>query len=379
MEQDRTAKPLTTKFVKRAPRLTKPLELKKHPRPRQRHIQRQMVSVKAKARREDLASFAQAVHVAESFARPAVSVGRPVLFGAGSAEPQLVADVIEGTIEAQQRIDMALEMVDIDALDTGEYQAMVVQDPHDKRNVKGFFHMARLRSPVIDFVSTPESVVWTEWMRTNSMFRIAEAVNRYTSIRADYRDTFTPDDRKLLKVPMVFLMPISRFELTNSESLNLGDYLTSGGFLFGDWGHRQVIESLYQVVERALTAKDIGPTEWQSVVLPDKHPLFHCFFDFDGAPPGGVDYFNRAYPEDGCVPSPVVRGIVLHGRLTAIVSEKWYTYVWGAFGLRPSKRWTTRPYETLDPTRPLQFAVNLVVFALTQEGSITHRLMESVQ
>jgi hypothetical protein len=33
----------------------------------------------------------------------------------------------------------------------------------------------------------------------------------------------------------------------------------------------------------------------------------------------------------------------------------------------------------MDNTRQLQFGVNLIVFALTQEGSITHRLMESVR
>jgi hypothetical protein len=31
-----------------------------------------------------------------------------------------------------------------------------------------------------------------------------------------------------------------------------------------------------------------------------------------------------------------------------------------------------------DPTRQLQFGVNLIVFALTQEGSITNQVMDSV-
>ena len=50
-EQASAAKPLTTQFVKRAPRLTKPLELKKRPRPRRRTMQRKMVSVQAKLSR----------------------------------------------------------------------------------------------------------------------------------------------------------------------------------------------------------------------------------------------------------------------------------------------------------------------------------------
>ena len=51
-EQQRAAKPLTTHFVKRVPRLTKPLELKKRPRPKRRMLRRQMVSVKARVERQ---------------------------------------------------------------------------------------------------------------------------------------------------------------------------------------------------------------------------------------------------------------------------------------------------------------------------------------
>ena len=33
----------------------------------------------------------------------------------------------------------------------------------------------------------------------------------------------------------------------------------------------------------------------------------------------------------------------------------------------------------LDPTRQFQFGINTIIFALTQEGSITERLMDVVQ
>ena len=51
-DEDKTTKPLTTQFIKRQPRLTKPLELKKRPRPKRRMMQRRMVSVKAQADRQ---------------------------------------------------------------------------------------------------------------------------------------------------------------------------------------------------------------------------------------------------------------------------------------------------------------------------------------
>ena len=36
-------------------------------------------------------------------------------------------------------------------------------------------------------------------------------------------------------------------------------------------------------------------------------------------------------------------------------------------------------YEYLDPTRCFQFGVNTIMYALTREGSITHRVMDSVK
>ena len=60
-ETQKSAKPLTTQFIKRAPRLTKPLELKKRPRPKQRRMRRKMVAVKAKVDRKEMsAGFAYA-------------------------------------------------------------------------------------------------------------------------------------------------------------------------------------------------------------------------------------------------------------------------------------------------------------------------------
>ena len=377
--EQRTARPLTTRFVKRQPRLTKPLEMKKLPRPRRRSLQRRMVAVRARATAREPGIRVRPADVLGRLSRPHAAISRFTGLQGVAFEPREVAQHIQGARQPEQTISMSLDLVDLKALDTGEYQAMVIQDPTDKRNIKGFFHMARLRSRVMEFVATSGSLSWTEWIKNNSMIRVAEAVNQYTGIVTDYRDTFTPDDRKLLAVPLVFLMPTSNFELTENESQNLGLYLTSGGVLFADQGYQERVKSLYRAVEWALAAVSITPAEWQAEPLPDDHPLFHCFFDFHGAPPGGL------YKVDGQADCPAyildaqIKGVVLDGRVAAFISEKWYTYAWGAYGIKPSARWTSRPYEKIDATRVLQFGVNVVVFALTQEGSITHRLMESLR
>ena len=376
-EEQTASKPLTTKFVKRQPRLTKPLEMKKRPRPRQRRIQRKMVAVQARTQRQQFTTGIHPADVVQRLARPNVDVSRMTRFQGVGLEPQEMAQAIQGSKEAEYVVNMSLELMDMEALDTGKFQAMVIQDPADKTNIKGFFHMARLRSDSIDFVVTAGSLSWTEWIKNNSLVRLAKAVNQYTGIVTDFRHTFTPDDRKFLDVPLVFLMPSSTFHLTEKESQNLGAYLTSGGLLFADQGSRAEIKSLGEAVARALATQGIGESEWEAEPLPNDHPLFHCFFDFDAAPTGAQYLVGGT----GDCPSYIVhaqlRAVVLEGRVAAMISEKWYTYAWGAYGIRPF--WTGRPYEKIDPTRVLQFGVNIIVFGLTQEGSITHRLMESVK
>ena len=73
-EEEQMVKPLTTQFIKRQPRLTKPLELKKRPRPKRRHIQRKMVSVKARVDRRDVSSTVLPMQLVGSLARPEVNV-----------------------------------------------------------------------------------------------------------------------------------------------------------------------------------------------------------------------------------------------------------------------------------------------------------------
>jgi len=53
---------------------------------------------------------------------------------------------MRGSRQPKHVVNMSLEMMDVDALDTGRFQAMVIQDPTDKRNTKGFFHFYRAYS-----------------------------------------------------------------------------------------------------------------------------------------------------------------------------------------------------------------------------------------
>jgi len=113
-ESQKAIKPLTTQFVKRAPRLTKPLEMKKRPLPKRRRIQRQMVSVKAKLSRGQATTVIGPAQSLGGLARPHADLSRVVDFKGYVLEPQTVAAAVEGAREPSGKVDMALEMMDIE-------------------------------------------------------------------------------------------------------------------------------------------------------------------------------------------------------------------------------------------------------------------------
>ena len=96
--------------------------------------------------------------------------------------------------------------------------------------------------------------------------------------------------------------------------------------------------------------------EWVFEKIPNDHPLFRCYFDFDGPL---ASYWPKYVPRDD-----VLHGITIDGRLVMIFETGDYERF-------------VNDVET-NGTRYRQFLVNVVIYALTQEGSLTHRLMNMV-
>ncbi len=70
----RAVKPLTTRFIKREPRLIKPLELRKAPKPKRRQMRRHMKRVRAKVDTRGLSRAPKASRVLDSLVRVATHV-----------------------------------------------------------------------------------------------------------------------------------------------------------------------------------------------------------------------------------------------------------------------------------------------------------------
>lgn len=372
--EQKIAKPLTTQFVKRQPRLTKPLELKKRPQPKRRQIQRELVSVRARAAAQETGSHIPTAELVRGLARPGAHVSRGASFLSGVREPQALARAIQGTKEVHSAVDLSLEMLDVEALNTGQYDALVIQDPSDKRSLKGFCHLSVLYIPRVHDQRVPGSDMqaWFDWYVLGGVRNLADAMNRYTMIETDVLGKVTFGDERLLKTPWIYTFASSvGYELSGVELEILGQYLMEGGFVFADSFPREYNQTagLLSHAAALLGAVQSQGIEARFEELPKHHPIYHCYFDFNGPPHArlhsSIPNFEGKF-----------EGLEVGGRLLAILSSKGYYSPWVAWGRTEGvSEW----YRKSDPTRHFQMGVNLIVFAVTQEGSITNRVMDSVR
>ena len=182
----------------------------------------------------------------------------------------------------------------------------------------------------------------------------------------------TLDNAELVNAPWICFMAFYGFVLSDAELNNLGGYLLCGGFVFAD-GHPA--PSRWDAGYQSLRGALLDALETQGVlaqyeVLPTSHPVYHCYFDFDRPPLGAEATVDRRYAD---VP---LEGLTIEGHLVAILGRNGYYHPWTFWGPTGPTKF---PYRDWDPTRHLQFGINTIIFALTQEGSITHRLMESIR
>ena len=382
-KETRVSKPLTTQFIKRQPRLTKPLELKKRPRPRRRIMQRKMVAVKAKIDRRQAPSTIKSLEVVRSLARPDVSVLRSVIVSGTALEPKALAQAIESTKEAANQVDMSLEMMDIEALDTGKYHALGIVDPMDKRNIRGFLHLA--------FAYPASAVLHSTWGAENLFVRCPKAISRlalfmdgHTDIRTDYKGTLTFDASEMLKLPWICITPhrMYNYRLASGEAEVLGRYLLTGGFVFGDCGTTNVIPgevlprspeypALLRLLEEGLLTQGLKYNREVGIEdLSSDHPILHCYYDFSAPPVGHGGALTRSGRRWYAEPW---RFLHYEDRTLALLGDQFYLQVWAYVSTNSPPPWSA------DPSRPFQFGVNTIIFALTQEGSITNRVMDNVR
>ena len=215
-------------------------------------------------------------------------------FPARHIGPQMRAGALEGTRQGADEIDLALELMDVQAMDTGRHRAMVVVDPKDRRKLKGFLYMSGLYSPSIDRAEYSEQaesiqVRWYHQMPRQMVERrmlqgLADKMTATTQVHVEVRDAVALEDPQLLQVPFVLMTVNTPFEFTDSEAANLGAYLTGGGFLYVDimsmlWANYRDDELDIPAVRSLIRAsfQAVGYQEgkdWQFRRLELTHPIY---------------------------------------------------------------------------------------------------------
>ena len=214
----KVVKPPTMELVIRRPRMTKAFEFKKK-RVQQRVLQRKEV-VQRKPTANIQTKSINTMNLMGNVATFDYDSDMKTDMDAGVFVPEGVDIEMAASREPDKQISMKEEMISLDDLDTGQYKAMVIQDPNNKQSIKGFIYI---------------STAWGAQLRPpddlkRSVINLVEAVNRYTNINAKVDTHLFLDSRKIFETPFVYVTSDKAFELTEIERRNFGEYLRNGGF-----------------------------------------------------------------------------------------------------------------------------------------------------
>jgi len=266
-------------------------------------------------------------------------------------------ELAETSAPVQEALSLRHELLNVGDLDIGRYQAILIQDPDNKRAIRGFFNMTVIDYDIADKNRDRFPTAVEELMRY---------MRDHTEINARIEGTTLEfSDPRIMDAPLLYMTGNDAvLQISNTEKTNLGEYLKNGGFLYAEEIRQADADSKLDGKEAGVSGtpfdrqfkalmKDplvLGSdgSKWQK--MPKSHALYYSFWDFpDGPPMGGAPAGNVFDLEM----------LELRGRVAVVFSDLNISYYWG------------------DPLadareRGLQFGVNLIVFALTQPGGIAN-------
>ncbi|NQD38558.1 DUF4159 domain-containing protein [Permianibacter sp. IMCC34836] len=193
---------------------------------------------------------------------------------------------------------------------------------------------------------TYESGDWDVDQRMPS--NILHSLVQYTTLRVDPVERIVAlADPKMLEAPFCYLAGHKLVQFTKEERSNFAQYVRNGGFvLVDDCNHD--IDGLFARSFEAQMQAIFGAGALKK--LPNSHPLYHSFFQFDGPPATSVEL--NGWGDD--LVHDYLRAIEQDCRIGVLYSNKDYGCEWD-YDFR-NKRWLAQ-----DNTR---FAVNIIMYAL---------------
>ncbi len=331
-----------------------------------------------------------------------VATRADTFFAQRSEEVQRALAQILETRDVERR--ESLELLRVSDLAQGHQRAVVLIDPNNRRNITGFVNLTRLRLPGAGggplFTLDGQPPVGGSGLEALARF-MRDHTDLLVQVRQEVAQSVS--DPSLMEDPVHFLIegggrqligdwPL--LQLTPPERAFLEAYMRQGGLLFIEGRSRFLGAAVDMLSEILGTDAGIRP-------IPVHHPIYHSFYTFsDGFPgenkqqyeylkqmPMSWSYPSRLYADVATAASiasgPLNQdpnqsngvdagdplglwGVSLGDTLVAIVSD-----------LDLHTRWFGSLSEdddvAIDSSPALHTGINLLVHALTRNGTVAHR------
>ncbi|MHB9029718.1 MAG: DUF4159 domain-containing protein [Candidatus Latescibacterota bacterium] len=253
------------------------------------------------------------------------------------------------------------ELIDIGALDDGRWKALLIREPGDPRNLKGYVHI-------------PREIAGATWRSNCDPIGLAELFFRYTGIEIKIDPVVFLNSPNVKKYPFVYLPMENYFQLTKYEAQAFREYIEGGGFVvliasglrdpvcdrpiaalsimqmlrdvFGDNFRRTLALADFADMNRVLDEGMNRPIQLQ--YIPNDHELYRCFLHIDL-----VGQQKIPITDEKCQKQPPthMEGIWRNRRLILVYSE--------------------------NPEVHKRLVLNMLVYALTQPGGKTQHLVDA--
>jgi hypothetical protein len=207
-----------------------------------------------------------------------------------------------------------------------------------------------LRADTPDFVFTRLSYESGDWdVDERAPSNILNALIEYTTLRVDLTErVIALADPAMLGAPFCYLAGRRLLRFNHAERQNFETYVRNGGFVFVDDCNHD-IDGLFAQSFEAQMAELFGENALRKI--PNDHPIYSSFFEFDGPPRTGQEL--NGWGDD--LVHEYLKAIEIDGRIAVLYSNKDYGCEWD-YDFR-NKRFMVE-----DNTK---FAVNVVVYAMT--------------
>lgn len=209
----------------------------------------------------------------------------------------------------------------------------VIVDSSDSRSVRGNASIA---------------LAWGRGMKKpykefrGAVVNLVRAMNEWTDVYTTGYSQLGLTSNGVPELPFVVIVSEESFDLTPAERDGIASCMNNGGLIFcentlGTSRSSPVEQSFRKLID------DLYGDSVDFRIIPDSHPLFHSFFDFEEGPPKVTT-------------GPVVNNLPLLGvwkgeHLIAVYSDIGYTVKWS---------------EPSGNILQLKMGVNMIIFALTR-------------